>query len=179
VSPARWVLALVLVVAPPTSRDAPCLVAPVAATVTRTFEQPACRWCAGHRGVRYATRSGQAVVAAASGSVLFSGTVAGRTWVTIALADHWLVTVGPLIASTVVVGSRVDVGDAVGRAGSWLMLTVRAAGSAGEYVDPAALVSSRRGVPRLVPEDGRAAPRRASAHRSVCAVDGGASAASR
>lgn len=170
-------VALALLIAPPATA-APCLLAPVRASVTRGFEQPSCRWCAGHRGLRYATHPGASVFAAAAGRVSFAGTVAGRAWVTISVPDGRLITVGPLLTVIAVVGQQPNAGDVLGRAGSWLMLTVRAT-STGEYLDPAQLVVGRPRPPRLVPEDGRAAPQRASPQRSACAVDGGASAASR
>ena len=133
-----------------------CWTPPVVAPVERAFEAPACAWCPGHRGLRYDTTTGTPVVAPTAGRVSFAGAVAGNRWVTITEPAGRRITVGPLRSVGVQVGATVVAGQAVGRAGDHLLLSVRTpAGSDGAYLDPADLVGRLVGRPRLVPTGGR------------------------
>ena len=51
--------------------------------VVRQFDAPSPNWQRGHRGVDLATTSGQPVYAAAAGTVVFAGELAGRPLVSI------------------------------------------------------------------------------------------------
>jgi hypothetical protein len=136
-----------------------CWTPPVMAPVERTFEAPACTWCPGHRGLRYTTAPGTPVVAPAGGRVSFAGTVAGGRWVTVSERAGRRITLGPLRSGGVLEGSTVVAGQAVGRAGDHLLLTVRTPpGPQPVYLDPWPLVGRWSGRPRLVPTDGSAPP---------------------
>ncbi|MGP4053651.1 M23 family metallopeptidase [Mycobacterium sp. 4D054] len=52
--------------------------------VVRTFDAPSPNWQRGHRGVDLAASAGQPVYAAAAGTVVFAGELAGRPLVSIA-----------------------------------------------------------------------------------------------
>jgi murein DD-endopeptidase MepM/ murein hydrolase activator NlpD len=125
---------------------------PVEAPVADPFRPPASRFGRGNRGLEYDTAPGQAVVAAAGGTVTFAGQVGGRLHVTVLHADGLRTTYGPLgrVAPGVRRGSRVEAGAVVGVAGELVLWTARA-GSA--YVDPAVLLAAS-GSPavRLVPD---------------------------
>lgn len=82
-------------------------------TVLRGFDPPAERYGAGHRGVDLAGVVGEAVLAAAPGTVVFAGSVAGSPAVTV---DHGAVrTTYTPVRSAVPVGTTVRSGDPVGR----------------------------------------------------------------
>lgn len=57
---------------------------PAPAAVVRHFDAPSPNWNRGHRGVDLAAAAGQPVYAAAAGTVVFAGTLAGRPLVSIA-----------------------------------------------------------------------------------------------
>nr|WP_245649475.1 M23 family metallopeptidase [Nocardia shimofusensis] len=76
--------------------------------VERRFDKPEQDWLPGHRGVDLAGTSGQAVLAAGEGIVVFAGTVAGRPLVSV---DHE----GGLRTTYEPVEATVSVGDRVGR----------------------------------------------------------------
>lgn len=65
--------------------SAPCWPAPVAAPVADAFRAPPCRWCAGNRGIEYATVGAERVSAVAPGRVSFAGSVAGVGYLTVEL----------------------------------------------------------------------------------------------
>ncbi|MDA3010652.1 MAG: M23 family peptidase, partial [Actinomycetota bacterium] len=53
-----------------------CWTMPVSGVVVDGFREPACRWCAGNRGLEFSTDVGSPVRSAVAGSVSFSGSVA-------------------------------------------------------------------------------------------------------
>jgi len=84
--------------------------------VQRGFDPPALAWASGHRGVDLAAKPGQAVLAAAEGTVAFVGSIAGKPVISI---DHGSVrtTYEPVI-STLHVGDRVGLGQVIGQLGN-------------------------------------------------------------
>ena len=81
--------------------------------VVRAFDPPAPNWNRGHRGVDLAAATGQTVYAAASGTVVFAGELAGRPLVSIAHPGGLRTTYEPVDA-VVRAGQLVDAGSAVG-----------------------------------------------------------------
>lgn len=113
-----------------TERYAP----PVTAPIVDPFRAPPAPWLAGNRGIEFRTEPGTIVRAMGPGVVTFSGTVAGRRWVTIRHPDGLRSSLGPLLVVLVRVGDRVVGGAAVGRAGERLHLGLRRGRT---YLDPA------------------------------------------
>jgi murein DD-endopeptidase MepM/ murein hydrolase activator NlpD len=136
-----------------------CYLPPVDAVVVDPFRAPACRYCAGHRGLEYRPSSRSPVVAAAGGHVQFAGVVAGVRYLVIAHGDGLLATYGYLQDAVVSAGQEVRRGQILGHAGSRLYFGVR---QDGEYVDPAPLLGRWRFRPRLIPANGSAPARRAT-----------------
>jgi hypothetical protein len=89
---------------------------PIAAQVLRPFEAPDHAYGPGHRGVDLAATSGTTVHAAAAGEVVFAGTVAGATWVTVAHADGIRTSYGHLARLAVRAGQGVALGAPLGTA---------------------------------------------------------------
>lgn len=81
--------------------------------VTRVFDAPSPNWNRGHRGVDLAGASGQPVYAAAAGTVVFAGELAGRPLVSIAHPGGLRTSYEP-VRPSVRVGQLVDAGAAVG-----------------------------------------------------------------
>ncbi len=81
--------------------------------VLRTFDAPSPNWSRGHRGVDLAGTAGQTVHAAAAGTVVFAGELAGRPLVSIAHPGG-LRTTYELVRAVVRVGQLVDPGSALG-----------------------------------------------------------------
>lgn len=82
--------------------------------VIRTFEKPAERWSAGHRGVDLAVpEHDQRVYAPAPGKVVFSGTVVNRKVLVIAHPDGRRSTFEPM-DEALPVGTTVAAGDVIG-----------------------------------------------------------------
>lgn len=114
-----------------------CWTLPVSGVVVDGFREPACRWCAGNRGLEFSTPVGSPVRAAVAGSVSFSGSVAGRDHVVVAFAqsgfsERWRVTYAGA-RSDLVIGDRVEAGDVVAVTTGRFHLGLRV----GErYVDP-------------------------------------------
>jgi murein DD-endopeptidase MepM/ murein hydrolase activator NlpD len=102
----------------PPRRDAvvSAYVLPVTGTpeILRPFEQPPTPYAAGHRGVDLATSPGEIVRAAAGGTVVFAGEVAGRGIVVIAHPDGVSTEYEP-IAASVRLGQAVGPGDPIGQ----------------------------------------------------------------
>ena len=114
---------------------------PVVGPIVRGFQAPTDPYGPGHRGIDIGTPFGSEVVAPASGTVVFAGTVAGALYVTIdhgggiASSYSWL--------SVILVhrGERVAAGEPIARSGAGdpragvanLMMSVRVDGT---YVDP-------------------------------------------
>ena len=114
----RFFLLAVLVgavLAAPVRADAGRLVWPLhpRPAVMRTFDAPTAKWDRGHRGVDLAGAPGQTVYAAAAGTVVFAGRLAGRSVVSIAHPGGLRTTYEPVDA-VVSVGRLVDVGAALG-----------------------------------------------------------------
>src|SRR3954471_21813480 len=82
--------------------------------VLQTFDAPSLRWNRGHRGVDLAGTAGQIVYAAAAGTVVFAGELAGRPLVSIAHPGGLRTTYEP-VETVVRVGQLVDSGSAIGR----------------------------------------------------------------
>ena len=127
--------ALVLSSAAVASRG--CWTLPVSGVVVDGFRAPACRWCAGNRGLEFSTPVGSPVRAAVAGSVSFSGSVAGRDHVVVAFAqsgfsERWRVTYAGA-RSDLAIGDRVEAGEVVAVTTGRFHLGLRV----GErYVDP-------------------------------------------
>src|SRR5690349_5762323 len=85
------------------------------AQVTRPFDPPPRPWLAGHRGVDLAAAPGTPVRAAGAGTVVFTGTVAGRGVVSIAHAGGLRTTYEPLLLSGLRTGETVAAGQEIGR----------------------------------------------------------------
>jgi murein DD-endopeptidase MepM/ murein hydrolase activator NlpD len=133
-----------------------CLEPPVPAAIAERFREPACPYCAGRRGVTFATRLGDPVRAVAAGSVTFSGVVAGTPYLVVAHDDGLLATYGRIDRTWLRVGQRVRAGQLVAIAGRMpLYVGLR---EAGRYIDPEPLLGTRRFPVRLVPTTGGRRP---------------------
>ncbi|HET7666106.1 MAG TPA: M23 family metallopeptidase [Mycobacterium sp.] len=129
--------------------------------VVRMFDAPSPNWNRGHRGVDLAGAPGQPVYAAAAGTVVFAGELAGRTLVSIAHPGGLRTTYEP-VRPTVRVGQLVENGSAIGaliagHAGCAAAACLHwgamwGAASRADYVDPLGLLA---GTPvRLKPLGG-------------------------
>lgn len=128
-----------------------CWSPPVGADVVDPFREPACRWCPGNRGIEYGTSPGDAVRAVATGTVVFSGVVAGTGYLVVRHSDGRRVTYGNLSDRRFAQGDLVAHGVVVGHAAGLFHLGLR---DGERYVDPAAYIGRLVGVVRLVPTDG-------------------------
>lgn len=119
--------------------------------VERYFDPPATRYSSGHRGIDFAARSGSPIAAPASGTVHFSGPVAGKPVLTVRVDEHTLYTFEPIHSplqhgDAVTRGSNLGTVDAGGHCpGTCVHLGVRVSG---EYVNPLRFFADR---PRLLP----------------------------
>jgi murein DD-endopeptidase MepM/ murein hydrolase activator NlpD len=119
--------------------------------VLRTFDAPSPNWNRGHRGVDLGGAPGQPVYAAASGTVVFAGVLAGRPLVSIAHPGGLRTTYEP-VRPSVRVGQLVSGGAVVGELESghaecaataclhWGAMW--GAASRADYVDPLGLLAS-------------------------------------
>lgn len=82
--------------------------------VLRTFDAPAPNWNRGHRGVDLAGVATQPVYAAAAGTVVFAGELAGRPVISIAHPGGLRTSYEPVRAA-VRAGQLVDSGSAIGQ----------------------------------------------------------------
>ncbi len=146
------IAAVAMVTAPAPALAAGCLLPPVDAPITRPFDAPPCRWCAGHRGVTYATGPGTPVHAAAAGTVTFSGVVVDVRYVVVRHGDGLLATYGGLVSSRVSAGNVVAAGAVLGHTGDELYFGLRTGPDA--YIDPEPLLGELVVPPYLVPTDG-------------------------
>ncbi len=117
--------------------------------VLQRFDKPAQNWLPGHRGVDLAGVPGQGVLAAGEGIVVFAGTVADKSVVSI---DHpgGLRTTYEPVRAEVSVGRRVGRGDRIGTleaghegCGTCLHWGLRSEGGGRrrrEYLDPLGLL---------------------------------------
>lgn len=141
-----------------------CFVAPVDAPVVAEFEQPACTWCPGHRGVKFGLTDGDVVRAAAPGTVSFSGVVVDVRYVVVSHADGTRATYGGLRSSQLRRGQYVALGDRIGIAGEQLHFGLR---DGDRYLDPEPLLGELATRPYLIPIDGT--PPREVPRTPVCA----------
>lgn len=117
--------------------------------VVRHFDAPSPNWNRGHRGVDLAGSSGQAVYAAAAGTVVFAGELAGRPVVSIAHPGGLRTSYEP-VRAVVRVGQLVDSGGVIGElvaghAGCGVAACLHwgamwGPSSRADYVDPLGLV---------------------------------------
>jgi murein DD-endopeptidase MepM/ murein hydrolase activator NlpD len=139
--------------------------------VQRGFAPPALAWASGHRGVDLVAKPGEAIIAAASGTVAFAGSIAGKPVVSI---DHGSVrTTYEPVVSTLSVGEEVGLGQVIGILGSgghcrgclhWGLREGR------RYLDPLLLLGTRGGRLRLVAESQREVVQREAQARARAAA---------
>ena len=130
---------------------APCWFPPVVGEVVDPYREPPCRWCAGNRGIDYRVGDDVAVRAAASGRVVFVGTVVGVRYVVIQVAQGWRHTYGQLTSTPLVPGAVVFANGVVGRASETFFFGLRIGD---DYADPAPFIGTLRSRARLMPLDG-------------------------
>jgi murein DD-endopeptidase MepM/ murein hydrolase activator NlpD len=128
-----------------------CYHTPVTAPIVDPFREPACAFCPGNRGLEYEPALGSPVVAAASGSVTFSGVVAGVRYVVVEQTDGRVATYGRLSVARVAKGAQVDAGESIGSTTDRFFFGLRVDG---RYIDPAPFLGVLRYRQRLVPVDG-------------------------
>jgi murein DD-endopeptidase MepM/ murein hydrolase activator NlpD len=136
--------------APPVNA-APCWFPPVVGTVTDPYREPPCRWCAGNRGIDYQVADDVVVHAAASGRVVFVGTVVDVRYVVIQLAQGWRHTYGQLVSTPLAAGDVVFAKGVVGRASEAFFFGLRIGD---DYADPAPFIGTVPRRARLIPLDG-------------------------
>ncbi len=133
---------------------APCWFPPVVGVVADPYRQPPCPWCAGNRGIDYVVDDDVVVRAAASGRVVFVGTVVDVRYVVIQIAGGWRHTYGQLTSSPLVMDDVVLANTVVGRASDTFFFGLRIGD---DYADPAPFIGTLRTRARLIPVDGTAA----------------------
>lgn len=143
---------------------APCWTPPVAGRITDPFRAPACRYCAGNRGLEYVVGSNAAVRAVTAGVVTWAGSVAGIRYVVVQHPNGWRVTYGRLDSSSLRIGDLVVRRSLIGAASGSFYFGLRIDA---RYIDPQPYLGRSVGRPRLVPVDGTAV-RRAPAPRWRC-----------
>jgi murein DD-endopeptidase MepM/ murein hydrolase activator NlpD len=174
---ALFVAACLSVLAIPTpATAAPALPMPAgwplrgAPVVQRGFAPPALAWASGHRGIDLVARPGEEILAAASGTVTFAGSIAGKPVVSI---DHGSVrTTYEPVVSTLRVGERVELGQVIGvlnTGGHCLGCLHWGLREGRNYLDPLLLVGNRGGRLRLVAESQREVVQREAAARAMAA----------
>jgi murein DD-endopeptidase MepM/ murein hydrolase activator NlpD len=119
--------------------------------VLRVFDAPSPNWNRGHRGVDLAGVPGQPVYAAAEGTVVFAGELAGRPLVSIAHPGGLRTSYEP-VRPSVRAGQLVDAGAVIGRveaghdgcpaAACLHWGAMWGAASRADYVDPLGLLAS-------------------------------------
>jgi murein DD-endopeptidase MepM/ murein hydrolase activator NlpD len=119
--------------------------------VTRVFDAPSPNWNRGHRGVDLTGTPGQPVYAAAAGTVVFAGELAGRPLVSIAHPGGLRTSYEP-VRPSVRAGQFVDAGTAIGELEAGHDGCAAAAclhwgamwgpASRADYVDPLGLLAS-------------------------------------
>jgi murein DD-endopeptidase MepM/ murein hydrolase activator NlpD len=152
----------------PTSAGWPLPGSPV---VRRGFDPPTAAWGSGHRGVDLIAMPGQQIVAAASGTVAFVGSIGGKPTISI---DHGSVrTTYEPVMSRLKVGERVALGQVIGVLGNgghcgtsclhWGLLEGK------RYLDPRILLRDHGGQLRLVSAAQREIVKREAAARAAAA----------
>ena len=144
-----------------------CYLPPVTARIVVPFEAPACPYCPGQRGLEYELVPGSTVRAAASGLVTFAGVVVGVRYVVVRHDDGTSATYGMLDVSALRAGDAVAAGQIVGTSTRRLYFGLK--DSAGEPIDPTALLAIPSRRPRLVPVDGTP-PRPATERAPSCSA---------
>jgi murein DD-endopeptidase MepM/ murein hydrolase activator NlpD len=117
--------------------------------VLQVFDAPAPNWNRGHRGVDLAGMPGQAVYAAAAGTVVFAGKLVDRPVVSIAHPGGLRTSYEP-VEAVVRAGQRVSAGSVLGElvaghpgCGTCLHWgAMWGAASRADYVDPVGLLAS-------------------------------------
>lgn len=118
-------------------------------SVLRDFDAPAPNWNRGHRGVDLAGTSGQTVYAAAAGTIVFAGELAGRPVVSIAHPGGLHTSYEPvravvrprqLVDSGAVIGELVAGHAGCGAAACLHWGAMWGPASRADYVDPLGLV---------------------------------------
>jgi pimeloyl-ACP methyl ester carboxylesterase len=150
------VVTLILCLCPAASAQEIVLAPPVDGGIARGFDQPDSRWGPGHRGIDYSVALDSEVRAAADGTVVFAGSVAGRLAVTIDHGSGLETTYSELGAVNVAVGRLVSEGEWIGRTArshsgiEGMHFGVKLHGS---YVDPEAFLGpvDTAGAIRLAP----------------------------
>jgi len=151
----RWIAVLVVAVAfaAPSAAESERLDWPLRPrpAVMREFDAPSPNWRPGHRGVDLAGIPGQPVYAAAEGTVVFAGELAGRPVVSIAHPGGLRTSYEPVRAS-VRAGRHVDTGTMLGQlqpghAGCAVAACLHwgamwGPASRADYVDPLGLVAT-------------------------------------
>jgi murein DD-endopeptidase MepM/ murein hydrolase activator NlpD len=130
-----------------------CYQPPVTAPIVDPFRAPACSYCPGNRGLEYQPVAGAVVIAAAGGTVTFSGVVAGVRYVVVDQVDGRTATYGRLAAALVTGGVAVLPGEPMGRTTTRFYFGLR---QGDRYIDPAPFFGVVRYRPRLIPVDGSA-----------------------
>jgi murein DD-endopeptidase MepM/ murein hydrolase activator NlpD len=151
----RWIVLVViaLMCAAPAQADGNRLDWPLhpRPTVVRMFDAPSPNWNRGHRGVDLAGAPGQPVYAAAAGTVVFAGDLAGRPLVSVAHQGGLRTSyepVRPVVRDGQLVAARAVLGELVaGHSGCqapaclhWGAMWGPAARA--DYVDPLGLLAS-------------------------------------
>jgi murein DD-endopeptidase MepM/ murein hydrolase activator NlpD len=126
------------------------------AVITDHFRLPPTPYAAGNRGLDYSTVPGSVVVAAASGQVVFAGSVGNTLHVTIAHTDGLRTSYSFLAQILVARGDRVEQSEPIGIAGPRLHFGVRDA--SGTYLDPEGLFAGPLGAHLVPGPDEGAAP---------------------
>jgi murein DD-endopeptidase MepM/ murein hydrolase activator NlpD len=152
----------------PTPADWPLPRTPV---VQRGFALPALAWTSGHRGIDLVAKPGEEILAAASGTVTFAGSIAGKPVISV---DHGSVrtTYEPVI-TTHRVGEQVALGQVIGvlgtggHCGGCLHWGLREGKT---YLDPLLLLGNRGGRLRLVAESQREVVQREAEARALAAA---------
>lgn len=152
---AAALVATVAVPPSPVTAGASCYPPPVEAPVVVRYRAPACRYCAGQRGIEFGTREGEGVRAVAAGVVSFVGPVAGTRYVVVAQVDGLRATYGGLDRILVRAGAEVRAGQRLATAAGQVYFGLR---RGDEYVDPTPRLGRWRRPARLVPTDGSARP---------------------
>lgn len=109
---------------------------PVDAAVAEPFQAPATPYGPGNRGIDYAVAAGTVVRAAADGTVVFAGQVAGELYVTLRHADGIRTSYSYLAVVEVTAGERVVRGQRLGITTDRFQVGARIGAT---YLDPASL----------------------------------------
>lgn len=109
---------------------------PVDAPVAEPFRAPSTPYGPGNRGIDYAVVPGTRVHAAAAGTVVFAGQVAGELYVTLRHADGIRTSYSYLARLAVTAGERVARGQPLGVTSGRFQVGAR---SGDTYIDPASL----------------------------------------